>query len=296
MLCLGKLEWDLCFANIGMVLPDCRDAFQPLLPERIRRPSFVFAPIRAIRGVMKKIRLDQLLVEKGLAESREKARRLILAGQVLVNDHAAPKPGQTVDPESALHVKASERFVSRGGEKLEGAVQAFGIDLSGAVCLDIGASTGGFTDCMLQHGATHVYAVDVGKGQLHWKLRENPRVTVMEEVNARYLTPADFPRPADFAAIDTSFISLTNILPAVCGLLRPGGRIVSLIKPQFEAGKEEVDRGRGVITDPAIHRAVIEKIRRFGTETAGLIWQGETVSPLKGPKGNIEFLAFWLRP
>ena len=240
---------------------------------------------------MKKIRLDQLLVEKGLAESREKARRLILAGQVLVDGQPAPKPGHALLPDHEIVLKETERFVSRGGEKLDGAMDAFNLNLSGKVCLDIGSSTGGFTDCMLQHGAAKVYAVDVGKGQLHWKLREDPRVVVMEGVNARYLT--DLPEAVDFASIDTSFISLTNILPAVKELLKTGGEIVSLIKPQFEAGKEEVDKGRGVITDPAIHEAVVSKIRKFGTENLNLEWLGLATSPLKGPKGNIEFLAYW---
>jgi 23S rRNA (cytidine1920-2'-O)/16S rRNA (cytidine1409-2'-O)-methyltransferase len=242
---------------------------------------------------VKKVRLDQLLVEKGLAESREKARRLVLAGQVLVDGQPSPKPGHSMLPDHSITLKEVERFVSRGGEKLEGAMEAFKLDLTGKVCLDIGSSTGGFTDCMLQHGAAKVYAVDVGKGQLHWKLRKDPRVIVMEGVNARYLTPTDLPEPADFASIDTSFISLTNILPAVKGLLKPGGEIVSLIKPQFEAGKEEVDKGRGVITDPAIHEAVVSKIRKFGTEELNLEWIGLATSPLKGPKGNIEFLAYW---
>jgi len=240
---------------------------------------------------VKKIRLDQLLVEKGLAESREKARRLILAGQVLVDGQPAPKPGHALLPDHEIVLKETERFVSRGGEKLDGAMDAFNLNLSGKVCLDIGSSTGGFTDCMLQHGAAKVYAVDVGKGQLHWKLREDPRVVVMEGVNARYLT--DLPEAVDFASIDTSFISLTNILPAVKELLKTGGEIVSLIKPQFEAGKEEVDKGRGVITDPAIHEAVVSKIRKFGTENLNLEWLGLATSPLKGPKGNIEFLAYW---
>ena len=245
---------------------------------------------------MKKIRLDQLLVEKGLAESREKAKRLILAGRVTVDGHASPKPGHPLAPDHKVEIIETERFVSRGGDKLEGAMETFPIELSDKVCLDIGSSTGGFTDCMLQHGASKVYAVDVGKGQLHWKLREDPRVVVMEEVNARYLTLSDLPEAADFASIDTSFISLTNILPAVTGLLKPGGEIVSLIKPQFEAGKDAVNKGRGVITDPAIHEEVISKIRIFGTETLHLNWLGITTSPLKGPKGNIEFLAFWKKP
>ena len=242
---------------------------------------------------MKKIRLDQLLVEKGLAESREKAKRLIMSGQILVDGHPAPKPGHNLAPDHLIVLKEAERFVSRGGEKLEGAMKAFKLDLTGKVCLDIGSSTGGFTDCLLQHGAAKVYAVDVGKAQLHWKLREDPRVVVMEGVNARYLTPKDFPELAELASIDTSFISLTNILPAVKGLLKPGGEIVSLIKPQFEAGKEEVGKGRGVITDPAIHEEVISKVRKFGTEKLGLEWVGLATSPLKGPKGNIEFLAYW---
>lgn len=242
---------------------------------------------------MKKIRLDQLLVEKGLAESREKAKRLVLAGQVLIDGHPAPKPGHPVTPDHKIEIKKTERFVSRGGEKLEGAMEAFNLDLTDRICLDIGSSTGGFTDCMLQHGATKVYAIDVGKGQLHWKLREDERVVVMEGVNARYLTPEDISEPADFASIDTSFISLTKILPAVKGLIKPGGHIVSLIKPQFEAGKQEVDKGRGVITDPSIHEEVISKVRNFGTEELKLKWINLATSPIKGPKGNIEFLAYW---
>ncbi|MCC7300273.1 MAG: TlyA family RNA methyltransferase [Verrucomicrobia bacterium] len=245
---------------------------------------------------MKKIRLDQLLVEKGLAESREKAKRLILAGQVLVDGQPASKPGHPIPDDHEIVLKETERFVSRGGEKLEGAMESFPINLTGKVCLDIGSSTGGFTDCMLQHGATKVYAIDVGKGQLHWKLREDPRVIVMEGVNARHLTPADLPELADFASIDTSFISLTNILPAVKELLKSGGEIVSLIKPQFEAGKEDVGKGRGVITDPLIHEETISKVRKFGTETLRLEWLGLKTSPLKGPKGNTEFLAYWKRP
>ena len=242
---------------------------------------------------MKKIRLDQLLVEKGVAESREKAKRLILAGQILVDGHPSPKPGHPLAPDHKIVLKEAARFVSRGGDKLEGAMGAFELDLINKVCLDIGSSTGGFTDCMLQHGAAKVYAIDVGKGQLHWKLREDPRVVVMEGINARYLTAKDIPEPADFASIDTSFISLTKILPAVQKLLKPGGEIVSLIKPQFEAGKTAVDKGRGVITDPVIHAEVTSKVRTFGTEELGLKWLGLSTSPLKGPKGNIEFLAHW---
>ncbi len=245
---------------------------------------------------MKKVRLDQIVVESGLAESREKAKRLILAGQILVAGQHAPKPGHQISPDHKITLKEAARFVSRGGDKLEGAMEAFGLDLTGCVCLDIGASTGGFTDCMLQHGAVQVYAIDVGKGQLHWTLREDDRVVVMEGTNARYLTPENIPEAADFASIDTSFISLTKILPAVKTLLKPGGEIVSLIKPQFEAGKEAVDKGRGVITDPIIHEDVISNIRNFGTEKLDLKWLGLSTSPLKGPKGNIEFLAHWKLP
>ena len=245
---------------------------------------------------MKKIRLDQLVVEKGLAESREKAKRLILAGQILVDGHPAPKPGHPLAPDHQIILKEAAQFVSRGGEKLEEAMETFELDLTNKICLDIGSSTGGFTDCMLQHGASKVYAIDVGKGQLHWKLREDKRVTVMEGVNARYLTAEDTPEPADFASIDTSFISLTKILPATKKLLKPGGEIVSLIKPQFEAGKEAVDRGRGVITDPAIHEEVVSMVQNFGETELGLKWLGLTTSPIKGPKGNIEFLAHWKCP
>ncbi len=234
-------------------------------------------------------------MDKGLAESREKAKRLVLAGQVLVDGHNSPKPGHPVTPDHKITIKKTERFVSRGGEKLEEAMTAFTLSLDRLTCLDIGSSTGGFTDCMLQHGASKVYAVDVGKGQLHWKLREDDRVIVMEGVNARYLTPDEIPEPADFASIDTSFISLTKILSAVKGFLKPGGQIVSLIKPQFEAGKEAADKGRGVITDPAIHNEVISMIRNFGTEELALKWIGLASSPIKGPKGNVEFLAHWER-
>lgn len=244
---------------------------------------------------MKKIRVDQLLIEKGLAESREKAKRMILAGQVLVDGRPAPKPGHAITTDHQIAMKKTERFVSRGGEKLEGAMEAFSIELKDNVCLDIGSSTGGFTDCMLQHGAARVYAVDVGKGQLHWKLRKNERVTAMEETNARYLTAETLPERANFASIDTSFISLTKILPAVQALLTPGGEIVSLIKPQFEAGKQAVDKGRGVITDSAIHDEVISRIQAFGTEKLKLQWLNLTTSPIIGPKGNVEFLAHWKR-
>ncbi|MCF7817946.1 MAG: TlyA family RNA methyltransferase [Kiritimatiellales bacterium] len=241
---------------------------------------------------MKKIRLDQLLVQRGMAESREQAQRLIRAGMVRVKEELATKPGHAFPEDVELFVKEQERYVSRGGLKIEGAHKQFGFDLAGAVCLDIGSSTGGFTDFMLQHGAVKVYAVDCGTNQLHYKLREDPRVIVMENTNARYLTEADIPEQADFCSIDTSFISLTNILPPLKNLMKPGGHIVSLIKPQFEAGKEQVGKG-GVVRDPAIHQEVIEKIKTFGTEELGFQWMGLCTSPITGPAGNVEFLAYW---
>jgi 23S rRNA (cytidine1920-2'-O)/16S rRNA (cytidine1409-2'-O)-methyltransferase len=241
---------------------------------------------------MPKLRLDQLVVQCGLAESREKAQRLIRAGRVRVEGRPEQKPGHLFDAECRLELTEQERFVSRGGEKLLGAIETFGLQLDGLTALDIGASTGGFTDCMLQHGVWKVYAVDVGRGQLHWKLRNDPRVTVIEGVNARYLTPEQIPGLVDFVGIDTSFISLTRILPPLKALVRPGGRIVSLIKPQFEAGREQVGRG-GVVRDPAVHEAVIAKVRDFGTTALGFRWLDCCPSPIKGPAGNVEFLALW---
>jgi len=241
-----------------------------------------------------KERLDTLVVKRGLVESREKAQRLILAGQVLVAGQLATKPGHSVDTELDITVKARPRFVGRGGEKLDAAFEAFGLAVEGRVCLDTGASTGGFTDCMLQRGAAQVYAVDVGRGQLHWRLRNDPRVTVMEGVNARYLDSASFVPPPEFAALDVSFISLTKVLPAVKDVLAGLGVLVTLIKPQFEAGREQVRRG-GVVRDPAVHQEVLAHIRRFGEESLGLCWQGVCESPLKGPAGNTEFLAWWVK-
>jgi 23S rRNA (cytidine1920-2'-O)/16S rRNA (cytidine1409-2'-O)-methyltransferase len=241
---------------------------------------------------MPKIRLDQLLVQHELAESREQAQRLIRAGMVLVDEQPASKPGHQYRDDVVITVKQKEKYVSRGGLKIEGAHEQFGFDLQGVVCLDIGSSTGGFTDFMLQHGAAKVYAVDCGTNQLHYRLREDPRVVVMENTNARYLTEEDLPEKAGFCSIDTSFISLTNILPPLKQLLKPGGHIVSLIKPQFEAGKDQVGKG-GVVRDPAVHEEVIGKIRRFGEEELGFRWLDCCPSPIKGPAGNIEFLAYW---
>jgi 23S rRNA (cytidine1920-2'-O)/16S rRNA (cytidine1409-2'-O)-methyltransferase len=240
---------------------------------------------------MSKQRLDQAIVERGLCESREKAQRAIMAGQVLVNQQPARKPGERVSPEDLISLAAQEKYVSRGGLKLEHALQHFQLDVTGQTGIDLGASTGGFTDCLLQHGAAKVFAVDVGQGQLAWKLRQDPRVVVMEKTNARQLTPADFPAPADLVVIDCSFISLTRILPVTIALLRPSGRMVALIKPQFEAGKAEADKGRGVITDPAIHARVLSEVEAFARAQPHLQWRGVTESPLLGPAGNKEFLA-----
>jgi 23S rRNA (cytidine1920-2'-O)/16S rRNA (cytidine1409-2'-O)-methyltransferase len=238
-------------------------------------------------------RLDQALVERGLCASREKARRAVLAGQVRVNAQSPRKPSDPVRPDDALTLDAGEKYVSRGGHKLERALQHFQLDVAGRVALDLGASTGGFTDCLLQHGAAKVFAVDVGRGQLAWKLRQDPRVVVMEKTNARLLTAAHFPlpfAPADLAVIDCSFISLRKILPAAAPLLKPDGKIVALIKPQFEAGKAEADKGRGVIRDAAIHERVLEELRKFVAGQSGLCWRDVVESPLLGPAGNKEFL------
>jgi 23S rRNA (cytidine1920-2'-O)/16S rRNA (cytidine1409-2'-O)-methyltransferase len=223
------------------------------------------------------IRLDQALVERGLCESRERAKRAILAGQVRINGQPARKPSDSVKPDDELNLDAGEKYVSRGGHKLEHALQHFQLDVNGLVALDLGASTGGFTDCLLQHGAAKVFSVDVGRGQLAWKLRQDKRVVVMEKTNARYLTAAQFPppfAPADLAVIDCSFISLRKILPAAVPLLKADGKIIALIKPQFEAGKAEADKGRGVITDAAIHERVIRELRDFVSTQAGPVRYG----------------------
>lgn len=239
-----------------------------------------------------KERLDTLLVSAGLAESREQAQRLILAGEVRVAGQVATKCGHRFDGDAALEVTARPRFVSRGGDKLEGAFAAFGgFSVEGKVCLDVGASTGGFTDCLLQHGAARVIALDVGRGQLHWKMRQDPRVHVIEGFNGRYLQPGDLPEQPQVGVTDVSFISLKLILPPMADVLAEGGEIVSLIKPQFEAGRENVPGG--VVRDPAVREAVVADIRAFGTGTLGLAWLGCETSPLQGPEGNVEFLAWW---
>ncbi len=238
-------------------------------------------------------RLDEVLVERGLCQSREKAKRAILAGTVRINDRRAEKASQSVKEADRLSVDQPERFVSRGGHKLEHALNHFHLSVDGCTVIDLGASTGGFTDCLLQRGATRIYAVDVGHGQLAWKIRQDPRVVVMEKTNARNLTPATFPSPfssVDFAVIDCSFISLQKLLSTAVALLKPSGKIVALLKPQFEAGKAEVDKGEGVITDPKIHERVIQELSEFVQTLQNVVWRGLTESPLLGPAGNKEFL------
>ncbi len=241
---------------------------------------------------MAKERLDILLAHRGLADSREKAQRLIRAGQVLAGGQAASKPGHKFDEHIPLELKAQPRFVGRGGDKLEAAFEAFDLNVAGLICLDIGASTGGFTDCLLQHEASKVYAVDVGKGQLAWKLRNDPRVMIIDGVNARYLKEDDLPEKPQFAVMDVSFISLTKIMSAIVPILGLSAHMVTLIKPQFEAGRTQVKKG-GVVRDPTVHAAVIKKIKSFGTSELGLEWLDMCESPRKGPAKNVEFLAHW---
>ena len=239
---------------------------------------------------MKK-RLDILVTERGLLESREKAKTLIMAGQVYVDGQKADKPGDTFSEDAAVEVRGKGLpYVSRGGLKLEKAMETFPLTPEGKVCMDIGASTGGFTDCMLQNGAVKVYAVDVGYGQLAWSLRTDPRVVNLERTNARYLTREQVPEEIGFFSVDVSFISLTLILPAVRPLLAEHGQAVCLIKPQFEAGREKVGK-KGVVRDKAVHEEVIEKIRSFALEN-GFSVLGLTFSPVKGPEGNIEYLIY----
>ena len=241
---------------------------------------------------MKKIRLDELLVLRGLAESRAQAKALIMSGRVLRGTERLDKPGKDFPEDIELTVEQPPRFVSRGGEKLAAALEAFALDLRGAHVLDVGASTGGFTDCSLQAGAADVVCVDVGRAQLHAKLRADPRVTNLEKINARHLTAADLPR-SEFDAIvmDLSFISLKSVLPAVWSLLRTGGVLVALVKPQFEAGKAEVDKGRGVIRDAAVQEATLASVRDFAlAELTGATLIGTIDSPITGADGNREFL------
>ncbi len=245
---------------------------------------------------MKRQRLDLLLVERGLSESREKAKRVILAGEVLVDDRPATKAGHEFLLDCDIRVKQPERFVGRGGLKLEAAFEHFpDLSAEGKCCVDIGASTGGFTDCLLQHGAATVYAIDVGKAQLHSKLTADPRVHVMDKCNARYLHAEDVPATPSLAVTDVSFISLRLILPAIDRLLCPGGETIALIKPQFEAGRDQVGKG-GVVRDPALRQSIVRHIRDFGMETLGWKWLDFCQSPIQGPAGNVEFLSYWRKP
>ncbi len=251
-------------------------------------------------------RLDVLMFKSGLVESRSLAQRFIMAGQVRVNGEIVSKPGTKVSIDAILHIDFGPRYVSRGGEKLAAGLEQFSLDVEGLICADVGASTGGFTDCLLQHGATKVYAIDVGKGILHWKVRQDPRVVVMEQTNARYVS--NLPEPIDLATVDASFISLKILLPVIrnwlfsptehaqqdqqTGAVRYG-RVVALVKPQYEAGKEIADRGKGVVRDPAVHHQVLADVLDFARQL-GFGIRGLIRSPLLGPKGNIEFLA-WLQ-
>lgn len=233
-------------------------------------------------------RLDKLVVERGLAESREKARRLILAGEVLVDEAPFDKPGSLVRADAEIRLRRPQKsFVGRGGEKLQGTLDAFGLDPAGLTVLDVGASTGGFTDCLLQQGATSVTALDVGRGQLDWKLYSDPRVRALEEVNARHLRTEDFPEPFDLVTADVSFISLTKVIPALAPLLKPEGRLLLLVKPQFELRPEDVGKG-GLVRDPRLHHRAVESVAR-AAEGLGLEVVDVVPSPITGASGNREF-------
>ncbi len=245
------------------------------------------------KNSMPKQRLDVLVVQLGLCDSREQAQRLILAGEVSVKDQVITKSGTKVDDSLPVTIKNKPKFVSRGGLKMEGALEAFPVSPEGKVCLDIGSSTGGFTDCLLQNGALRVHAIDVGTNQMVWKLRSDPRVILKEQFNARYLTLADLGEPAELIVSDVSFISLTKILPAAQACLAEGGNIIVLIKPQFELQPEDIGQG-GIVRDPELHERSIQKIKTFVTEELGMTWMGLADSPIKGMEGNKEFLA-WFR-
>ena len=241
-------------------------------------------------GQPKRERLDQMLVQRGLAESRNQAQRLIMAGQVRLDGEVTLRPSKEVPATAAIAVDDGPLFVSRGGEKIEAALETFGLSVEGKVCADVGASTGGFTDCLLQRGARRVYAIDVGRGILHWKLRNDPRVVLLEGTNARHLER--LPEAIDLVSIDAAFISLALLLPPAAGWLAPGGDVVALVKPQFEAGREAVGRG-GVVRDSRIHREVLERVATEAVNV-GLGVQAILRSPLLGPRGNVEFL-MWAR-
>ncbi len=234
-------------------------------------------------------RLDQMLVERGLADSRAKAQALVLAGQVLIDGQKAAKPGHTVPEEARIEVLAPPRYVSRGGLKLEAALEQFAIAVDGRVCADVGSSTGGFTDCLLQHGAARIYAIDVGAGQLDWKLRSDPRVAVREGINARYLQPEDIGEPVDLLVMDVSFISATLVIPAAVRALKETGEMVILVKPQFEAGRGQVGKG-GIVRDPELHAQACERV---SSQVTDLGFRTSLIeSPIAGAEGNKEFLLY----
>lgn len=240
---------------------------------------------------MKKIRLDQLVFDLGLAESKERAKTTVMSGLVFVNGQRADKPGMQVSPDVNVEVKGTALpYVSRGGLKLEKALKVFPIDVNGKVCIDCGASTGGFTDVLLKNGAAKVYSVDVGYGQLAWSLRNDERVVNMERTNIRYISSEQIPEPLDICVMDLSFISVKLVLPAVCTLLKDDAQLVCLIKPQFEAGREEVGK-KGVVRDKAVHLSVIESVLSFAP-TVGMTVMGLDFSPIKGPEGNREYLCY----
>lgn len=244
---------------------------------------------------MKRERIDKLLVERGLVTSRTKAQALVMAGVVLVGEQLVLKPSESFSPDALIRLKGADdpatRYVGRGGLKMEAALREFEMDVRGLVCLDIGASTGGFTDCLLQHGAERVVAVDVGHNQLDWRLRSDARVRVLEGVNARYLTPEDLTEKFELAVMDVSFISATKVMPAITRLLTEKARLVTLIKPQFEVGRGEVGRG-GIVSDPAKHARVIEEVNQVAI-SLGLSVRGVIESPIRGADGNLEFLALY---
>lgn len=242
-----------------------------------------------------KQRLDTALAARGLCDSRAQAQRLILAGQVLVNGQPSGKAGTIVSDDDLLEVKEKPRYVGRGGFKLEGALREFDIRVEGLICMDVGASTGGFTDCLLQHGAARVYAFDVGTNQLVWKLRSDPRVISREQCNVRHLQTSDVPEVVDLAVFDVSFISLTLVIPPVMAVLKPEtGAMICLIKPQFELTRGDVGQG-GIVRDPLLHERAVEKIRSFVSTQSGFCWRGCIASPIKGTDGNTEFLAWITR-
>lgn len=244
---------------------------------------------------MKKDRIDTLLVTRGLCDSREQAKRLVLAGEVRSGDRIIDKPSTKLAEDAPLEVKEKLRYVGRGGLKLEGALDAFQINPHGWVCIDVGASTGGFTDCLLQRGAVRVHAVDVGTNQLVWKLRNDPRVVVKEKFNARYMVPADIGETCRLAVTDLSFISLTKVLPAIFSVVEGGGSVVCLIKPQFELRREDITRG-GIVRDTVLQERAVQKIREFVTTEFGCDWHGVIPSPITGMDGNQEFLAWVTLP